>query len=143
MGLSGLLQKLWIAGKGADAPLIEASKSDQQIKLLGFVDDLEKLHLLTRVFIAPLRFGSGIKVKVINALYRGLPVVTTSIGVEGMDVTPSQHLYVNDESESMRKSIDLLLKDESIWNKMSQEGRNLVRKNYTWKKVFDELEKIF
>ena len=69
--------------------------------------------------------------------------MTTSIGVEGMDVTPSQHLYVNDESESMRKSIDLLLKDESIWNKMSQEGRNLVRKNYTWKKVFDELEKIF
>ncbi len=134
--------ELWIAGKGADAQLHEAAKSDEQIKLLGFVDDLEKLHLQTRVFIAPLRFGSGIKVKVINALYRGLPVVTTSIGVEGMEVTPSQHLFVSDESESMIESIDLLLKDEDTWNKMSRSGRSLVRSHYTWKKVFDELEKI-
>ncbi len=134
--------ELWIAGKGADAPLLEAARSDGQIKLLGFIDDLEKLHLQTRVFIAPLRFGSGIKVKVINALYRGLPVVTTSIGVEGMEVTPSQHLFVSDESESMIESIDLLLKDEDTWNKMSKDGRNLVRSHYTWKKVFDELEKI-
>lgn len=134
--------ELWIAGKGADAALIEAAQVDGQIKLLGFIEDLEKLHLQTRVFIAPLRFGSGIKVKVINALYRGLPVVTTSIGVEGMEVTPSQHLFVSDESESMKSSIDLLLKDEVAWNKMSKEGRDLVRKNYTWKKVFDELEKI-
>lgn len=134
--------ELWIAGKGADAPLLEAARNDGQIKLLGFIDDLEKLHLQTRVFIAPLRFGSGIKVKVINALYRGLPVVTTSIGVEGMEVTPSQHLFVSDEGESMIESIDLLLKDEVTWNKMSKDGRNLVRSHYTWKKVFDELEKI-
>lgn len=134
--------ELWIAGKGADDVLKILAASDPQIKLLGFVDDLENLYRTSRVFIAPLRFGSGIKVKVINALYRGLAVVTTPIGVEGMEVISGQHLLVSTDASDFAKNVNSLLQDENLWNKISKEGRNLVQEKYTWGKVFNEMEKI-
>lgn len=150
-GLLWFLEKVWpivssrhpglvfdIAGKQPDPRLSDAASKDPRIKLHGFVQDLSELYRTSRVFVCPLRFGSGIKVKVINALYRGIPTVTSPIGVEGLDVTDGEHLYFeHDGPEAFAEHVMALLVDRSAWEQMSQNARHKGQ-NYTWKALLSE-----
>lgn len=159
-GLLWFLEKVWpvvssrhpdlvfdIAGKQPDLRLIEAASRDPRIQLHGFVEDLSELYRTSRVFVCPLRFGSGIKVKVINALYRGIPTVTSRIGVEGLDVADGVHLFFEDDSsEAFAKRVLVLLEDRPTWEKMSQNAR-MKGRNYTWKALLaqhdEDLQSLF
>lgn len=74
---------LTVIGKGASSSLELLLANDPQATALGFVADLEPYYENAKCFIAPLLDGSGIKIKILNALARGVPVVTTSVGIEG------------------------------------------------------------
>jgi len=128
-----------IVGKNPDKRLIEAVKPYQGIKLTGFVDDLEPYFQQHRVFIAPLRFGAGMKVKVLNAMCRGIPTVTTSVGSEGMAVTNDIHLAIADDEQTMTESINNLLVNQSDWELMEQNSRRIVKEKYTWKALFSSM----
>ncbi len=128
-----------IVGKNPDKRLIEAVKAYQGIKLVGFVDDLEPYFQQHRVFIAPLRFGAGMKVKVLNAMCRGIPTVTTSVGSEGMAVTNNIHLAIADDAQTMTQSINNLLVNQSDWELMEQNSRCIVKEKYTWKALFSSM----
>jgi hypothetical protein len=91
--------RLLLVGDNAP-PDIEAYASDG-VRLLGHVPDLDPLMARARVFVAPLRFGAGVKGKIGEALAYGLPVVTTAVGAEGM------------------------------WRKLSERGRRHVEQNFT------------
>ncbi|MGZ3807241.1 MAG: glycosyltransferase family 4 protein, partial [Bacteriovorax sp.] len=106
-----------------------------------FVDDLRPFYNEARVFVAPLRFGSGIKVKVINSLYRGLPTVTTSIGVEGLTTLNDQHICFGDNEITQFEMIEKLLNDKNYWGTISKQSRMLARDKYTWGHVLENLSK--
>ncbi len=92
------------------------------------------------MFVAPLRFGSGIKVKVINALYRGLPVSTTSVGVEGLLIENGCQAFVADDGAEMAQGIGVLLTDADRWRTMRDASRELARKEYTWQASLMRIE---
>ena len=75
---------------------------------------------------------------------RGVPVVTTSVGAEGIAAEHLVHLTINDDADGMVASINQLLEDEATWNKIERESRQLIRDRYTWEKVLgymvDEIE---
>ncbi|HMY23448.1 MAG TPA: glycosyltransferase family 4 protein [Chitinophagales bacterium] len=126
---------LSIIGKHADARLQEMAAKDDDIILTGFVEDVEPYFQQHRVFITPLRFGSGIKVKVVNALYRGIPCVTTSIGAEGLKVKDAEHLFIKDTPEAYAAAIQKLLTDEECWNAIRNNAREIANQYYTWHAV--------
>ncbi|HNI32063.1 MAG TPA: glycosyltransferase [Chitinophagales bacterium] len=126
---------LSIIGKHADARLQEMAAKDDDIILTGFVEDVEPYFQQHRVFITPLRFGSGIKVKVVNALYRGIPCVTTSIGAEGLKVKDAEHLFIKDTPEAYAAAIQKLLTDEKCWNAIRNNAREIANQYYTWHAV--------
>jgi len=136
----------YIVGGKPDPRLTAAAQPLSGITFTGFVDDLEPYFLRARLFMAPLRFGSGIKVKVLNAMCRGLPTITTSVGSEGLVAQHMQHLSITDDAPSMVESMDQLLTDSKMWTLMETQSRELVREHYTWKKVLgfmvDEIEKL-
>ena len=134
--------KLYVIGKNPDKRLLDAAEADPDIVFTGFVEDPEAYFKRSRVFIAPLRFGSGIKVKVLNAMYRGIPVVTTSVGTEGLAARHMHHLALADTPEDMVQSIQRLLTDTQIWQHLRQESRKLVAEQYTWKKLFADMKHI-
>ncbi|MCP3999634.1 MAG: glycosyltransferase, partial [Gammaproteobacteria bacterium] len=107
--------KFYIVGKDPDPRLIAVASEESGIILTGFVEDLEAYYRRSRVFIAPLRFGSGIKVKIVNAMCRGIPTVTTSVGTEGLAIKNMQHLAIADNSEQQAEAIDTLLTDQDKW----------------------------
>lgn len=130
-----------IIGKLSEGALFLKWHNDPNIKWHGFVEDILPFYNVARVFVAPLRFGSGIKVKVVNALYRGLPTVTTSIGVEGLTVLNDEHICFNDKESKQVEMIETLLGNKDYWCKISKKSRDLAKEKYTWDYVLKNLSK--
>ncbi|MEM8499757.1 MAG: glycosyltransferase [Pseudomonadota bacterium] len=144
-GLIWFIQNVWpllmvkypkltlkIVGKNPDQRLCELVNQFEAIELMGFVEDLEPCFLKSRINIAPLHFGSGMKVKVLDAMARGLPTVTTHVGVEGVSATNGVHVAVCDTAEVMATQIGRLIEDRNHWHTMSAASRELIRKKYSW-----------
>lgn len=132
--------KLYIIGKKPDERLIDLSKKYSDIIITGFVEDLETYFTKCKVNVIPLRFGSGMKVKTINGLCRGIPMVTTSIGAEGLQVTNGKDIFIEDELEPFAEKIKLLLHDKSIWESIANESKKTAAKYYTWDSLYKILE---
>lgn len=132
--------KLYIVGKNPDTRIKEMAAKDNAIILTGFVEDIEPYFQKSRLFITPLRFGSGIKVKVVNALYRGIPCVTTPIGTEGLKVSDGEHLFIKEEPEAYAAAIHTLLEDKQTWNRLRDHARAVARKYYTWDYVLENIK---
>ena len=133
------LLEFLIAGGKPDPRLVEAASKLEGIQFLGYVDDLEPYFKSSRLFIAPLRFGAGIKVKVLNTMCRGLPIVTTSVGAEGLAVKHLQHIAIANNPEETSNNIDRLLEDSNLWELIRDESRNIVKAKYTWKRVLGDM----
>lgn len=107
-----------VAGAGASSSLVNEFKSlSDRVQFHGFVDDLEELYIGTRCFFAPLLSGSGVKLKILNALARGIPVVTTSIGVEGFPSGYETAVRVADDAAQFADHIVSLVRDDFAWQK--------------------------
>jgi glycosyltransferase involved in cell wall biosynthesis len=137
----------YVVGGNADPRLLDAAKTLEGVEFTGFVDELEPYFQKALLFMAPLRFGSGIKVKVLNAMSRGMPTITTSVGSEGLIAEHMKHLSITDDADDMVSAIDRLLTDKEKWQEIERESRKLVTEHYTWKKVLgymvDEINQLF
>ena len=111
---------------GSNVPVdIEAFHSDK-FKILGYVDDVSTYFQESRVFVAPLRYGAGIKGKIGQSLEYGLPLVTTKIGAEGFDFNENSGLVVADSKEEIVANILKIYQNETIWNKISSDSKNVI-----------------
>jgi len=100
---------------GAGPPRELRALSGRSLRFVGEVPDLEDLFASVRLAVAPVRYGAGVKIKVVDALSRGVPVVTTSVGAEG--VPPKWHvgLVVADEPEEFARAVTSLTCDDDVW----------------------------
>lgn len=131
--------KLIIIGKRVEGDF-EQWLNHPSIEWNGFVDDLNPYYSKAKIFISPLKFGSGIKVKNINAMYRGLPLVTTSIGVEGLSVVKDQHVKIADSESEFVQSITELLTNEEQWKNMANESRHYAKTHFSWATLLNDIE---
>ena len=128
-----------IVGKNPGQRLQQAVAPHKGMSLKGFVPDLQEIYRDSRVSVAPLLFGSGMKVKVLDAMARGMPTVTTSVGAEGIDLEPGKHLLVADDPATMAASIDSLLTDPQLWQHLQHNSRALINERYTWRQLFTQM----
>ena len=113
------------------------------VTVTGWVPDLAPYLQRHRVLVAPLRFGAGLKGKIGEALANGLPVVTTSIGAEGMPgAVETGVLRVADDPESFAEAVACLYTDPEQWNEASRRGWEYVSEHYTPEIVRGKLEEI-
>lgn len=131
--------KLYLLGKDPDQRILKASKKDPTIIFPGFVKDLDTYLKKTRVYIVPLRFGSGMKVKVLEGLYRGNPTVSTSVGSEGLAVENKKHLLIADESATFAKACLHLMNNQALWEELRDNSRFIAHKKYRWKPLFEQM----
>jgi len=131
---------LYVLGKSPDERIKTAARKQTQIIFTGFVENLDTYLQKTRAYIAPLRFGSGMKVKVLEGLYRGTPCVTTSVGAEGLKVRNGEEILISDEAQSFAKNCITLLEDKQLWNKLSSNARKVAKNEYKWVDLFQKME---
>jgi len=132
--------KLYVLGKQTDERLAEAAKTFSGIELCGFIDHIESYLDKSRVFVVPLRFGSGMKVKVLEGMYRGLPIVTTEIGAEGLEVNSGNELLISKGPAEFADACLQLLEDKALWEAMRDSSRALASKKYTWELLFEKMD---
>ncbi|UFN49365.1 glycosyltransferase [Roseomonas sp. OT10] len=127
--------RLVIVGAGAP-PSIQAM-AGERIVVVGYADELEPYFDATRVFVAPLRYGAGIKGKVIETLRRGTPSVITSIAAEGMGLTSGRETLIADEAGDFARQVARLYKDAALWDALQQEGYDFVTRNFSWERCVE------
>jgi len=111
---------------------IERLVSDPAVRVVGYVSDPRELAAACGVFVVPLRSGSGVRVKILNAMAMGLPVVSTSIGAEGLAARHGEHLLIADSPHDFARAVVDVLTDPSLGRELGQKGRELVEREYTW-----------
>jgi glycosyltransferase involved in cell wall biosynthesis len=131
---------LVIVGK-YDTPFI-SNDIDKSVQVLGFVSDIRKIYDETDIFICPLQYGSGMKVKVIDAMYRGLPMVTTSIGAESIDLIDGENCFIADTAEDFTNKTIILLNSTDLWIQFSKKSRELAFKQYRWDSEYQRLDAL-
>ena len=115
---------------GSDFPIALRHNLNEKIKILGHVGDLTDIYLGAFASICPLRFGAGVKGKVIESLRYGIPVITSRTGIEGTYLEDGQELLIADSPTQYSNSVSRLLESKDLWNKLSINGNQYVLKNY-------------
>ena len=119
---------LVITGDHADLPL----PSMKNITLAGYVDDIKALIASSCVSIAPLLSGGGTRLKILEAMSIGTPVVSTSKGAEGLDASVGEHLFVGNSPEVFADHVVKILKDESLRDQIAKSAHQFVKEKYNW-----------
>jgi glycosyltransferase involved in cell wall biosynthesis len=130
---------------GADPPPeVRALASDNPgIAVTGYVADAEPILRRSSLLIVPLRAGSGMRVKILNALAQGLPIVTTTLGYEGIAAEPGRDLLIADTPEDFAAACLRVLTDEGVARSLAANGRRLVEQFYDYRVVCRTLDEIF
>ncbi|MCX8052393.1 MAG: glycosyltransferase family 4 protein [Armatimonadetes bacterium] len=113
------------------------------IRVTGYVRDARELAANCGVFVVPLRSGSGVRVKILGALAMGLPVVSTSIGAEGLKVAHGEHILIADSPEDFAKAVIDVLNDPNLARELGRKGRELVEREYSWEVVGSRLLSLY
>ena len=120
---------LWIAGQVCER--VPDLARVEGVQMLGVVPDLGEWLGRARVFVAPLRFGAGIKGKIVEALAAGLPVVTTGVGAEGLGVAPGESALVADDDEAFAGATLALYNDSALWTRLRRGGLAVAARDHS------------
>ena len=115
---------------GADPPPSARALAGPGVDFVGFAPDLRTLYEAARVVAVPMRFGSGVKVKCIEALQHGVPVVSTSVGAEGLGLHDSRAVIVADDPREFAESLLQLHEEPDAW---STQRRHILRVVERWR----------
>jgi glycosyltransferase involved in cell wall biosynthesis len=131
-----------IAGANPPQRIRNLAAQDPSIEVTGFVEDIRDLAPDTAAFVVPLRAGSGMRVKILDAMAMGLPVVTTSIGCEGIDLQHGKHALVTDKPEDFARAVIRLMDNPDERFALASAGRRLVEDRYSWPPILSRLDVV-
>ena len=119
---------------GQDPPpeLRAIAAADPQVVVTGKVPDVRPYIRRSAVYVVPLRVGGGTRLKVLDGLSLGKAMVATSIGCEGIAVTPGEHLLIADSPAALADAVVSLLKDAAARQRLGQAARALIERRYAW-----------
>jgi glycosyltransferase involved in cell wall biosynthesis len=155
-GIEFLLRAVWprihavrpeaqmlIAGRNPPPALVaEAKASGMNWQFTGSVGDIRPYLRQGDVSLIPLRVGSGTRLKAFEAIASGLPVVSTTLGVEGLGLVPGEHYLAADTDEAFADAILTLLADAPRRIAMAEGGRALLEARYSWSTIARQFERI-
>jgi glycosyltransferase involved in cell wall biosynthesis len=116
---------------GSRLPDRIAALASDKIEVRGYVENLAQLFAACRLSIAPLRFGAGIKGKVVTSLSYGVPVVASSIAAEGSGLRHGENILIADTADTMADQLMRLYDDADLWQRLSENGYQAFRNKFS------------
>lgn len=129
---------LTILGRNPPSKIVQLSQKDPSIFVTGTVDDVRPFLAKAAVSIVPLRIGGGTRIKIFETMAAGLPVISTTIGAEGLPITDGEHIVIADDSETFADETVMLLTDTERANRIASKAQQLVVSDFSWEKVTRE-----
>ena len=118
-------------------------RRSKNVTVTGFVEDVRPYVWNSSVYVVPLRMGSGTRLKVLEAMAMEKPIVTTSIGCEGIDVKHGESAMIVDEPEAFAEAVVELFGNTSLRQTLTANGRELVRQQYEWSVIGRQMEHAY
>ncbi len=131
----------WIVG--ADPPQDVVALAADRIHVTGRVEDILPYYQRTSICVVPLRAGGGTRLKILEAMALGRPVVTTSIGCEGLEAVNGKHLLIADDPAGFADHINRLMSDADLYHSITQSARQFVESHYGWNAIAEKLMRLY
>lgn len=122
--------KLVVVGRNPPSSLLKQATGMAEVRFTGMVDDVRPWVRAAQVFAIPLRVGGGTRIKAFEAMAMGCPVVSTTLGVEGLDVIDGEHLLRRDAEQDQANAIVALIRDHALATRLSTQARQLVESRF-------------
>jgi glycosyltransferase involved in cell wall biosynthesis len=132
-----------VAGRDPGPELSALAAAAPRLRLLGYVPDLAPLYARAGVFVNPMRGGGGTRLKMLEAMAAGKAVVSTTIGAEGLTLTPGRDVVVADRPEAFAAAVQSLLVDRAEAERLGRAARALVEARYRWEVCLAPLEGLY
>ncbi|MFC2043163.1 glycosyltransferase family 4 protein [Chloroflexota bacterium] len=113
------------------------------LSLPGYIEDVESIWSGCRVFVVPLLSGGGMRVKILDTWAHGLPVVSTSIGAEGIKIKSGSNILIADTPHEFSQAIVRILRDDELASQLGASGRKTVEDTYNWRMIYKDWDKVY
>jgi glycosyltransferase involved in cell wall biosynthesis len=131
-----------IVGRKPSEKLRAAAASDPGVHVTGTVDDIRPYVRKGSVYVVPLRIGSGTRLKIFEAMAMGKPIVSTTLGAEGLPISDGGDISIADSPEVFAKEVCALLRDPQERRRLGSAARELVERHYSWPSVAAEFDDV-
>lgn len=125
---------------GAVSEEVVKAYGNENIIFHGRVDDVRPLIKSCKVFLSPIVYGTGIKTKILEAMAMGLPVVTNTIGAEGIEAENGVHFYVSDSESETAEIVNGLMNSDV--GEITRNAQLLIKEKYSWDGIYDDLYSV-
>lgn len=132
-----------IVGQDPPQELLAKMSEDSGLRVHGYIDDVRPLVAKAAVYVVPIRVGGGTRLKVLDALAQGKPIVSTSIGCEGIRVTAGHNIELEDDPGAFARRVVALLNDPERRRELGGNARRLAESNYAWGPIGKRLEAVY
>jgi glycosyltransferase involved in cell wall biosynthesis len=133
--------KIYIVGSGPPRALL--SRASSNVIVTGFVEDVRPFVWRSGIYVVPLRMGGGTRLKVLEAMAMKKPIVTTSIGAEGINVCDGESALLADEPEQFADAVVRLSQDINLQQKLTANGYDLMLRQYEWSVIGIQLQSTY
>jgi polysaccharide biosynthesis protein PslH len=133
--------KFRIIGPGAPESVL--ARQGNGVEVVGMVDEVSPHIDAATAVVVPLRIGGGTRLKIVEALAKGKPVISTRLGAEGIDVVHDEHLLLADEPRDFAAEVERVLSDPALRTRLGVSGRRLMEDRYSWRSIVAGLEQFY
>lgn len=136
--------KLLVVGSGLPPKyLYHLVRREQSVEFLGYVPNLCHVYEQASLLVVPLRIGGGTRLKILEAFSYGVPVVSTTVGAEGLKVEDGRHLLLADTPNRFASCIIQLLKNQDLQYTLIKNARSLAENEYNWKNIARDMLRVY
>src|SRR5439155_8441529 len=127
---------------GANPPRRTRLRATRQVTIVGRVPSVEPYFRQASAFVVPMRCGGGTRVKVLEAMLHGVPIVSTSLGCEGLAVRDGESVLFADTPETFAASVLRVCDDAALARRLAAGGAALVRAEYDWRRIGESVDSL-
>ncbi len=131
-----------LAGRQPARAVLDLASADSRIQVTGTVPDVRPYLWGATASIVPLRIGGGTRLKIFESMAAGVPVVSTTIGAEGLPVQDGVEIHIADQPEAFAEHCLELIESGAVRDRMANAGRELVMSRFSWEAVSREFERL-
>jgi len=132
--------EFWIVGFNPDKKVLTLGKTPG-VRVIGTVDDMRLYYKKAKAYVAPFKFGEGTRLKILEAMASGIPIVSTKEGCQGIDIIDGKHVIIADNENDFANKVVELLNNNQLAKKLSKNAREFIEQKYSWSKIIDDLDK--
>jgi glycosyltransferase involved in cell wall biosynthesis len=132
-----------VVGKNPPDAIRALESQDLGVTITGYVPDPQPYLERAGAFIVPLFSAGGMRVKIVDAWRWGLPVVSTTIGAEGLRYQDGENILIADDAEAFAQALRRVLQDEDLNRRLRENGRHWVEEQYDWQRVYPAWDGVY